>query len=91
MRPDRKVAAGGLSGALTTIVIWATDLAGVDMPAQVASAFVLVIMFAVSYLVPDRSDADGEAGETTIVYVLVGYVLMVVGLLVFRFTIDWLA
>lgn len=91
MKPDRKVAAGGVGGALATIVIWVADLAGVDMPGQVAAAVVVIAMFAVSYGVRS-SGSDGESGEATVLQlVAVGYLLMVVGLLSFRGVIELLA
>lgn len=52
--PNRKVMAGGLAGALTTIATWAADaFGGVKVPGEVAAAITTVIAFAVSYFVPD--------------------------------------
>jgi len=51
--PVRKVAAGGIAGATTVIVIWlAQALLGKTIPAEVASAITTLLAFAVSYLTP---------------------------------------
>lgn len=49
--PNRKVAAGGLAGALSVIVVWLLSLAGVDVPGEVASAFTTLIGFGTAYFV----------------------------------------
>lgn len=54
MLPTRKVAVGGLAGALTTIVISiAKDGFGYIMSPDLAAAVTTLISFAVSYAVPD--------------------------------------
>ncbi len=50
MNLNPKVAAGGIAGALTVILVWLVGLAGVDVPAEVASAITVVIGFAAGYL-----------------------------------------
>jgi hypothetical protein len=52
--PVRKVAAGAIGGALTTILVWAIRLVApqVVIPAEVASALTTLIVFAVAYFTP---------------------------------------
>ena len=53
MHPDRKVTAGALAGAVTVIGGWALrEFAGVDLPAEVASAATTILTFGVAYFVP---------------------------------------
>lgn len=59
MRINPKVAAGGAAGAVVTIAVWAVGLAGVQVPAEVASAATVLVTFAAGYLVP----ADRGAGK----------------------------
>lgn len=54
MKPDRKVAAGGLAGALATVVVWVIGLFGVDVPGDVGAAIATILMFAVAYIVPNQ-------------------------------------
>ena len=51
MKPDRKVAAGGLAGALSVLLVWFMNLGGVDVPAEVASALTTIIGFGTAYFV----------------------------------------
>lgn len=53
--PTRKVTAGGLASALTIVLVWALGAAGIDVPAEVASAITTIFGFAAAYLVPERS------------------------------------
>ena len=50
MKPDSKVAAGGIAGAIATCLVWALNLVGVDMPAEVGAGFATLIIFAASYI-----------------------------------------
>lgn len=59
MSPDRKVAAGGLAGAITTLIQFVLIQVGVEMDAMTASAMTTVLMFTVSYFVPSKP------GDTT--------------------------
>lgn len=55
--PTRKVMVGGITGALSIIVIWIIqESAKIDIPAEVSSAFTTLITFLVGYLVPPASD-----------------------------------
>ena len=49
--PNRKVGAGLLAGAFTIILVWAVGMAGVKVPAEVASAFTTILSFLTSYFV----------------------------------------
>jgi hypothetical protein len=48
--PKPKVAAGGIAGAVSVIVIWAAGVAGLDVPPEVASAVTVVVSFAAGYI-----------------------------------------
>jgi hypothetical protein len=50
---SRKVQAGGAAGALTVILVWAAGTAGLDVPAEVASAFTTLIAAAAGWLIPE--------------------------------------
>lgn len=58
--PVRKVTAGGVGAAATTIIIWIISLFGVQVPLIVAGALITIISFGVAYLVPA---APGEGGK----------------------------
>ena len=53
MAPKPKVAASGIAGALTIVIVWAAGMAGVDVPPEVASAFTVIISFAAGWLKSD--------------------------------------
>lgn len=49
---SRKVAAGGLAGSLTIILVWVLNTAiGVDVPPEVASAFTTILTFGTGFIV----------------------------------------
>lgn len=52
--PNRKVVAGALAGAATTILVWGVSLAGVSVPPEVAAAFATILGALVAYFVPER-------------------------------------
>jgi putative flippase GtrA len=54
MAPTTKVAAGGVTGALTVLVVWILGLLHVPVPPEVASALTVIISFVTSYLVRQR-------------------------------------
>lgn len=66
--PARKVMSAGLSGALTTILIWLAGEFGAEMPTEVATALVSVVIFLAGYFtrpgswerVQQPSDCDDE-------------------------------
>ncbi|WP_350348007.1 hypothetical protein ABIQ69_15415 [Agromyces sp. G08B096] len=62
-RINPKVAAGGVAGAVVTIGVWAVGLAGVTVPAEVASAATVIVAFAAGYLVPAERGGKHVADE----------------------------
>lgn len=50
MAPKPKVLAGGAAGAFTIIVVWVAGMFGIDVPAEVASAFTVLVSFAAGYI-----------------------------------------
>lgn len=49
-RPTNKVAAAGLGGALSTVVIVGLELAGVSVEAELAAAIATLTAFGAGYL-----------------------------------------
>jgi len=45
-----KVAAGGIAGAVTVIVVFVADKLGLEIPAEVASALTVVLSFAAGFM-----------------------------------------
>lgn len=45
-----KVAAAGIAGAVTVVLVWAASLAGVAVPPEVASAVTTLIAFGAGYI-----------------------------------------
>lgn len=57
--PNRKVTVGLVSGAVMTILAWASkQYAGVEIPADVALAGATVINFALQYFIPDAPSEE---------------------------------
>ena len=57
MVPKAKVVAGGLGGAVSVILIWILSAyANVELPAEVAAAFTLVVSTVVAYLIPEAAE-----------------------------------
>lgn len=52
-KPNRKVQAGGLAGALTTLIVGIAGMFGVVVPAEVAAAAATVLFGVVAYFVPE--------------------------------------
>lgn len=49
---NNKVAAGGVAGAVTIILVWVLNSAiGVDVPPEVASAFTTILTFVAGFVV----------------------------------------
>lgn len=51
--PTRKVTAGAIGGAASIIVVWMIGVLGLEVPAEVASAFTTVISFGLGYMVEE--------------------------------------
>lgn len=49
-KPQPKVVAGGVAGAVSILVVYALTLAGVEVPPEVASALTVVAGFVAAYL-----------------------------------------
>jgi hypothetical protein len=45
-----KVAAGGIAGSVTILLVWIAGLFGLDVPAEVASAFTVIVGAGAGYL-----------------------------------------
>ncbi|MDN3355063.1 hypothetical protein [Actinomadura sp. DC4] len=56
--PEKKVTAAALAGAISTILVWVLHLAGVDMPAGVASAITTVLAAVAGYMAPHTHRPD---------------------------------
>ena len=59
--PTRKVMAGGLSGAVTVVLVWLLNAyilpAAKPIPAEISSALPVIVTFLVSYMVsPSAAD-----------------------------------
>lgn len=50
LKPRPKVAAAGIAGALTTLVLWVLALYGLSVPPEVAAAIAAVLSFAAGWL-----------------------------------------
>lgn len=50
MKPQPKVAAAGIAGAVCVIIVWGVSFAGVNVPPEVASALTAVLAFGAGYL-----------------------------------------
>jgi hypothetical protein len=48
--PVPKVAASGVAGAVTVVLVWALGAAGLDMPVEVAQALTVILSFGAGYL-----------------------------------------
>jgi|GEM_PF-6747683 len=55
--PVRKVAAGGVAGAVTAIIVWILSAAfKIDIPPEIASAITVILSFAAGYLIPPAAN-----------------------------------
>lgn len=52
--PTAKVAAAGIGGSISIVLIWVLNQVGIDMPVEVASAITAIVSFAAGYLVKER-------------------------------------
>ena len=60
-QPLDKITYGALAAATVVILAWALrEFAGIDLPAEVQSALVLLVGFGISYYVP-LSEVEAEA------------------------------
>lgn len=54
--PTRKVGAGAVAGALSVLLIWAAQQAGVTVPAEISSAFTTLVSFVTGYFIKDADE-----------------------------------
>lgn len=52
--PTSKVAAAGISGSVSVLIIYIGSELGLDMPAEVAAAITTVMAFLAGYMVKDK-------------------------------------
>lgn len=52
-KPNRKVGAGALAGALSIVLIWVISLTGVEVPGAVGAAIASILGFVTAYYVPE--------------------------------------
>ncbi len=50
MTPNPKVQAAGAAGAVTVLLVWVAGMFGLDVPAEAASAFTVLVSSAAGYL-----------------------------------------
>lgn len=48
--PTEKVAAAGIAGSLTVLLVWLAGQAGIEVPPEVASAVTTLVAFVAGYL-----------------------------------------
>jgi len=53
--PTRKVFAGGIAGAITTLFIGSLKMAGLELPIEMACAVLVIVQFAVAYFTRDEA------------------------------------
>ncbi len=51
--PRPKIAAAGVAGALTVLIVYLAGLAGLAIPEEVAAAVAALLAFAAGYLTPE--------------------------------------
>jgi len=57
LKPTRKVASGGLTGAVITVCCWILkDRWRIEVPGEVVAALTTVVGFAIAYLVPSAAE-----------------------------------
>lgn len=56
-KPNTKVAAGGLAGSLSVLIVWGLSSLGIEVPPEASAALATVVAFGVSYLVPEKSES----------------------------------
>ena len=81
MTPTPKVAAAGIAGAVSVILVWLLNtVAGVDVPPEVAAAFTTVLAFGAGYLkAPAGDNGNVTLIELVIIATAVGVALLCLG------------
>lgn len=71
MTPTPKVAAAGIAGALSVILVWIMGLTGLDIPAEVAASLTTILAFLAGYLkAPGTGDVADERGQGAVTIIL---------------------
>jgi hypothetical protein len=52
--PTNKVAAAGVGGSLSIVLVWVTGMFGIEVPPEVASAVTTLVAFFAGYLVKEK-------------------------------------
>lgn len=55
MKPRPKVAAAGIAGAFTALLVWVLATFGVEMPAEAASAVTTLVAFAAGWFKAEQA------------------------------------
>lgn len=55
LRPTPKLAAAGVGGAVTVLVVWVAELLGATLPAEPIAALVWLLTWVAGYAMPDQS------------------------------------
>lgn len=58
--PTTKVAAGGIAGAVTVVLVYVLAQLHIVVPGEVASSLTVIFSFVTSYLVKNRAPADAQ-------------------------------
>ena len=53
LTPTRKVGAGAVAGAISILLVWGLQQAGVSLPAEIASSLTTILTFVTSWFVPE--------------------------------------
>lgn len=60
-RVSGKTAGTTAAGAAVTVIVWVLSLAGIDMPAEVAAALVVLVTGLAAWAIPVRQKGKYEA------------------------------
>lgn len=55
LEPTAKVAAAGIGGSLSILIVYGLGLLGLSLPPEVAAALTALVSFAAGYLVKERT------------------------------------
>jgi hypothetical protein len=58
LMPEKKVTAAVTAGAIATILVWILNLAGVNVPPEVAAAITTILAAVAGYLAPHMHRPD---------------------------------
>lgn len=55
-----KIGVGALAGALVSILVWVVSLFGLDIPAEQATALVVIVTAVAGYITPEKAAIKAE-------------------------------